>query len=342
MLKFSSDYMQCGHENILKRLALESENMYDGYSQDEICQSAINRIKTACENSEIVVHFLVGGTQTNALALDALLGKCGAVIAAKTGHIAVHEAGAIEALGHKVIELNASDDGRLNASDIRAYMQSFIADESSPHMVQPEVVYISQSTEHGAIYKLKELLEIRKVCDAYNLRLFADGARLGYALMANGADITLPLLAKYCDAFYIGGTKVGALFGEALIFTKPQLANGFFTLMKKRGALLAKGFLLGLQFDELFKDNLYLKISENAIDCANEIKAALKAKNYELFCENPTNQIFVVFDNEKYESLKEHVMLQIWLPPENGKTIVRIATSWATKKEDVKALINLL
>ncbi len=341
MLNFTCDYLQAAHENILARIAAEAANKYTGYSEDDVCESARNRIKAACENNDIQVHFLVGGTQTNTLALDALLGKCGAVISAKTGHIAVHEAGAIEATGHKVIELCATEDGRLQAEDVRAYMQNFTNDESFAHMVQPEVVYISQSTEHGAIYTKKELLALRSVCDDYNLRLFVDGARLGYALMANGADVTLPFLSRTCDAFYIGGTKVGALFGEALVFSKQSFSKGFLTLMKKRGALLAKGYLLGMQFDELFKDDLYFKISAHAIECANIIKRELARKNYELFCNNPTNQTFVILSEEKFKQISEHAQLQIWLPPKNGKVIVRIATSWATDKNEVQELLAL-
>ncbi len=341
MLNFKSDYLQAAHENILVRIANEAANKYTGYSADDVCESARNRIKAACENENLQIHFLVGGTQTNALALDALLGKCGAVISAKTGHIAVHEAGAIEATGHKVIELCATDDGRLQAEDVRAYMQNFTQDETAAHMAQPEVVYISQSTEHGAIYTKKELLALRSVCDDYNLRLFVDGARLGYALMANGADVTLPFLSRICDAFYIGGTKVGALFGEALVFSEKNFSKGFLTLMKRRGALLAKGYLLGMQFDELFKDDLYFKISAHAIECANIIKRELAQKNYELFCNNPTNQTFVVLSEAKYNHISKYAELQIWQPPENGNVIVRIATSWATDINEVKELLKL-
>ncbi len=341
MLNFNSDYLQAAHENILARIANEAANKYTGYSQDEICESARKRIKAACENDDLQVHFLVGGTAANTLALDALLGKCGAVISAKTGHIAVHEAGAIEATGHKVIELNATDDGRLQADDVRAYMQNFTQDETAAHMVQPEVVYISQSTENGAIYSKNEMLMLRKVCDDYNLRLFLDGARLGYALMANDADVSLPFLSRTCDAFYIGGTKVGALFGEALVFCNDKFSKGFLTLMKKRGALLAKGYLLGIQFDELFKDNLYFKISAHAIECANIIKKHLTEKGYELFCNNPTNQTFVVLSEEKFKQISQYASMQIWQPPENGKVIVRIATSWATDINEVKELLKL-
>ncbi len=342
MLKFSSDYMQCAHPNIINRISMENENMFSGYGADEICESAKNRIKKACKNNDIKIHFLVGGTQANAVSLDALLGKCGGIISAKTGHIAVHEAGAIEATGHKVIELEGTADGRLKAQTIEAFMHSFTNDETAPHMVQPEVVYISQSTEHGAIYSKEQLLQIRKVCDKYNLRLYIDGARLGYALMADGADVDLEFLTKTCDVFTIGGTKVGALFGEAVIFCKPELEKGFVTLCKRRGALLAKGFLLGIQFDELFKDNLYFKISVHAIECADKLREALRQKNYELFCENPTNQVFVVFDNDKFEEISKNATLQVWLPSENGKTIVRIATSWATKKDDITSFLALI
>ncbi len=342
MLNFSSDYTNCACNNILQRLINENETTYTGYGTDDITKEAVQKIRKACNVKQANVQFVSAGTQANALVLSAILSRCGAVISAHTGHINVHEAGAIEARGHKVLAINTDISGKLYAGQIKQYMQTFLQDETAPHMTQPEVVYISQPTEHGFVYTKNELLALRAVCDEYNLKLFADGARLSYALAASDNDASLEVLAKTCDIFYIGATKTGALFGEAIVYANSNLCKNFFTLTKQHGALLAKGFVLGIQFDELFTNDLYIKLAQNAIDCATEIRAALKQKQYKMLCDNTTNQIFVIMQNEKLNQISKSAKLQVWQPISESETAVRIATSWATKKSDVERLIKLL
>ncbi len=342
MLYFQSDYTNGACEEILARLYAENMNSHKGYTTDDICESAREKIKKACKAPQAHVHFAMGGTQANALVLSAVLSSCGGVISAKTGHIAVHEAGAIEHTGHKVLCIDTQQSGKITAQSVEKYMQDFISDDTSAHMVQPECVYISQPTENGAVYTKAELCALRKVCDAHSLTLFADGARLGYALASENNDVTLETMAQLCDVFYIGGTKCGALFGEAIVFTSAKYAKNFFTLIKQRGALLAKGFLLGIQFDTLFTDNLYIELAKNAVKQADFLRSVLKQKAYTLFCENTTNQVFAVMPNEKLKELESKALLQVWQKESSAHTVVRIATSWATKEQDVKALTELL
>ncbi len=342
MLNFSCDYTNCACEQILQRLIAENSVAHTGYGTDEITKQAVQKIRHACNLQTANVQLVSAGTQANALVLSAILSKCGAVISAHTGHINVHEAGAIEAGGHKVLAINTDISGKLYAKQVQKYMQTFLQDETALHMPQPEAVYISQPTEHGFVYTKSELLALRKVCDEFGLKLFADGARLGYALAAKNNDVTLETLANMCDIFYIGATKVGALFGEAIVYANSNLCKNFFTLTKQHGALLAKGFVLGIQFDELFTNMLYTKLAKNAIDCANEIREALKQKNYKMLCDNTTNQIFVIMKNTKLESISKSAKLQVWQQVNSTETAVRIATSWATKKCDVQSLIALL
>lgn len=338
---FESDYMEGAHPLILERLVATNLEKTPGYGTDDYCTSAKNKIREACECPEAEVHFLIGGTQTNATVIDGILSNYQGVLAADTGHIAIHEAGAIEASGHKVLTIPHSL-GKINANSVREYLKRYYADSSYEHMVMPGMVYISHPTEYGTLYTAKELADLHEVCKEYDIPLFVDGARLGYGLMATDTDIDLPYLAKNCDVFYIGGTKVGALFGEAVVCTKPGLLKHFFTVIKQHGALIAKGRLLGIQFDTLFTDRLYFEISRHAITMAEKLKRSLIAKEYQLFIDSPTNQQFVVLENKKMNELSEKVTFSVWEPVDETHTAVRFATSWATKEEDLDELIELL
>ncbi len=341
MQQFGCDYMEGCHPLILQKMAETNYEKITGYGEDAYCASAKEKIKKACKRPEAEVHFLVGGTQANSTVIAAILRNYEGVIAAETGHISVHESGAVEASGHKVLTLKG-ENGKLTAKAVSSYLKRFYADETWPHMVIPGMVYISHPTESGTLYTKRELQELREVCEQYHLPLFLDGARLGYGLMAYETDVTLEDIAEYCDVFYIGGTKVGALFGEAVVITKPQLISHFFTTVKQRGALLAKGWLLGLQFDVLFTDDLYFKISRHAIDMAMYLKQGLLNKGYQLHFNSPTNQQFVIISEQKLKELEGKVTYSYWESLENGEAAIRFATSWATKKEDVDALLALL
>lgn len=341
MLNFTSDYIEGAHPRLLQRLIDTNMVTQVGYGNDDYCKSAKEKIKAACQCPEAEIHFLVGGTQTNATVIDSLLGIFEGVIACETGHINVHEAGAIEATSHKVIAL-PSHDGKLCAKDLNDYLYDFFNFQDAAHMVNPGMVYISFPTETGSIYSKEELTNISAVCKQYNLPLYVDGARLGYGLMSRECDITLPELAQLVDVFYIGGTKVGALCGEAVVFTKNNAPKGFFTIMKQHGALLAKGRVLGLQFDELFTDNLYLEISKHAIDMAHLVKEIVLEKGYEIAWHSPTNQQFIRFKDTDLERIKEHVKYEYWEKAGPEHSVVRFATSWATTEENVLKLKEIL
>ena len=340
VLRFECDYMEGCHPFILNRLNEINFEKISGYGCDEICKSAKEKIRAACDCPNAEIHFLVGGTQTNATVIDALLKRYETVITANTGHITEHEAGAIEAKGHKVTML-PSHDGKISCDDLLCYLKNYFDDENNAHIVRPGVVYISFPTEFGTIYSLDELKALRKICDEYNLKLYLDGARLGYGLSAS-SDVTLKDIAKYCHAFYIGGTKVGAMFGEAVVFTEENLVPHFFTLIKQNGALLAKGWLLGIQFDTLFTDDLYFKISDNAIKMAKRIEQAFIQKGYKIFIDSPTNQKFIVLENSKMQELKKYVSFSYWQKYDENHTVVRFATSWATTDERVDELLRLI
>lgn len=340
MLYFDSDYMEGMHPEILRRLSLINMDKTVGYGTDAICEDAKEKIRKACACPEAKIHFLVGGTQANAVVIKSLLRSYEGVIAADTGHINAHEAGAIEAGGHKVLAL-PNHDGKLDAKDMAGYLETFYQDESHTHMVKPGMVYISHPTEYGTLYTRKELEQIKAVCEQYQLPLYLDGARLGYGLAAKETDVTLPVIARICDVFYIGGTKVGAMFGEAVVFTK-QIPEGFFTLTKQCGALLAKGWMLGVQFDELFTDDLYLKCGQNAIQTAQRLKDGLKEKGYAFYLDSPTNQQFVILENGKMKELRKEVSFSFWQAIDENHTVVRFATSWATKMEEIEKLLKLL
>ena len=306
MIYFESDYLEGAHPAILAKLTETNLVQTPGYGNDKYCENARAKIKAACNCPQAQVYFISGGTQTNATVIDTLLASYQGVIAAQTGHIAAHEAGAVEFCGHKVITL-PEHNGKLNAVDVEDYLETFYADESWEHMVIPGAVYISHPTEWGTLYTKQELQKLSEVCHKYDIPLFLDGARLGYGLTSDDTDVTLHDIAQLCDVFYIGGTKVGALLGEAVVITKPNLIPHFFTSIKQHGALLAKGRVLGIQFDVLFTDDLYLKIARNAIDKANRIKEIFKAKQYRFYLETPTNQQFIIMENSKMQELRQKI-----------------------------------
>ncbi len=341
MLSFECDYSEGAHEKVLQRLVETNMEKLPGYGADKYCQSAKEKIKKACDCETAEVHFLVGGTQTNKTVIASMLQPYEGVVAANTGHISVHEGGAIENSGHKVLELE-QQEGKINPQALEQYLHIFFSDENKEHMVFPGMVYISHPTEYGTLYTSQELEQISAICKEYEIPLYLDGARLGYGLVSRDTDVTLPDIAKYCDVFYIGGTKVGALCGEAVVFTKENTPKHFLTMIKQQGALLAKGRLLGIQFDALFTEDLYLEISKNAIEMAELIKAALKEKGYRFYLETPTNQIFVIMEDEKLKKLQEQVRVSFWEKADAEHTVIRFATSWATRREDVEALIHLL
>lgn len=340
MLSFESDYIQGAHPEILKKLVDTNMEVLTGYGLDKYCESAKVKIKALCgDNSE--VFLLNGGTQTNQIVIDTMLEPYQGVICADTGHINSHEAGAIEFTGHKVLTLK-NELGKINPDDLLSYVKTFYADENHDHCVFPGMVYISHPTEYGTLYTLSELETISTICKEYSLKLYLDGARLGYGLMSKNTDVTIKDICKLCDAFYIGGTKVGALCGEAVVFTHNNAPKHFFTSIKQHGALLAKGRLLGVQFDTLFTDGLYFKISKHAIDMADLMRDAFKSKGYQLYIETVTNQIFVILNDDDYVKLKKVVSVGFWERLPDNRVVVRFASSWATTEDDVKALINVL
>lgn len=341
MLVFENDYSEGAHQKVLERLLETNMEQLPGYGADHYCESAGEKIREACGCPEAEVCFLTGGTQTNQIVIGAVLKPYEGVIAAETGHVSTHEAGAIECSGHKVLEL-PQEEGKISADNLSDFLNSFYEDENHEHMVFPGMVYISHPTEYGTLYTKGELAELSAVCAQYGIPLYMDGARLGYGLAAEGTDVTLKDVAEYCDIFYIGGTKAGALCGEALVFTKENIPPHFMTMVKQRGALLAKGRLLGVQFDALFTDDLYYKISRNAIVTAGRLKQILKDKGYKFYTDSPTNQIFVIMDNGKLEQLKKEVVFSFWEKKDEDHTVVRFATSWATRMEDVEKLAALL
>ena len=341
MLYFASDYMEGAHPAILKRLTETNLEHSVGYGLDEYSESAGNRIRSACCAPDADVFFLSGGTQTNAVLIGAILRPWQGVIAADTGHISCHEAGAIEAVGHKVMTL-PQHDGKLAAQDIERCVMTYLQDENRDHLVMPGMVYLSQPTESGTLYSLQELKQISAVCRSHDLTLYLDGARLAYALACPENDVSLPDLAALCDAFYIGGTKCGTLYGEAVVIPKHDFIPHLFTIIKQRGALLAKGRIAGIQFDTLFTDDLYFHIGKNAIDTADRIRKALAEKGYTFAFQTPTNQIFILLNQRQLASLSEKIVMGFWEKIDEEHTVMRIATSWATQKEDVDRLIECL
>ena len=405
MISFESDYNNGAHPRVLEHLLATNDERTPGYGFDRFSERAKERIREACETPKAEIYFLPGGTQTNATAIDGMLLSHEAVICAETGHIAVHEATAVEASGHKVITL-PSHDGRLWAADLERFMTVFEADESRDHCAQPGMVYITFPTEYGTLYSAEEIVEIEQVCHRHELKLYIDGARLGYGLSGSedsryevrGAldensfveaedsnlvprtshlaprenaprenaprKMSLPFIARHCDAFYIGGTKVGALCGEALVFPRGDAPKGFFSIVKRHGALMAKGRLAGVQFDALFSEErtggavaaeqghteprvaaeqrltepLYFAISRRAVELAMEMKKIFREKGYRLYIDSPTNQQFVVLPNDEMHRLEKEVIFTHWEPYDEGHTVCRFVTSWATTEDDVARL----
>jgi threonine aldolase len=339
MIQFQCDYNEGAHPQILQRLAETNMEQTIGYGEDKYCEEARKLIRKACDDSEIDVHFLVGGTQTNATVIAHTLRPYQGVISAKSGHINVHETGAIEATGHKVLAIDSAD-GKLSAEQIEEAMLAHQNEDGPEHMVQPGMVYISMPTEVGTIYTSDELRAISQVCNKYDLPLFVDGARLGYGLCSPQSDLTLPLLTQLADVFYIGGTKVGALFGEAVVIRNERMKRDFRYSIKRHGGMLAKGRLLGIQFATLFTDGLYMHIAQHAIDQAMRIKSALQGKGIPFLIDSPTNQQFPIFSNSQLELLSQKYLFSIWQKLDDSHTAVRICTSWATKTENVNQLIK--
>lgn len=341
MLHFDTDYMRGAHPEIINRLAVTNLEQTVGYGQDDYTRRAGQRILEACGLDEGRVHFLVGGTQTNSTVIDGLLRPHEGVVAAETGHINIHESGAVEATGHKVLVL-PSKNGKLDACTLEKYLTDFYADATYEHMVAPGMVYISHLTELGTLYSLAELQALSKVCRERNIPLFMDGARLLYGLAAEDTDVTLRDIARLCDVFYIGGTKAGTLFGEAVVVTRPHLLPHFFPLIKQHGALLAKGRLLGIQFETLFENGLYAGIGKHAIRMAMKLKRAFVAKGYRLYVDSSTNQQFFVLPNADLDRLQQVATFEVWGIRGETETPVRFVTDWGTREEDVDALIAAL
>ncbi len=341
MLAFECDYLEGAHEKILQRLLETNYEKAPGYGNDRFCESAKAKIREACGCPEGDVYFLAGGTQTNATVIAAVLKPCEGVVAAQTGHVNVHEAGAIEYTGHKVLTV-PSHQGKMQADELYALLQGFWQDESHDHMVFPGMVYLSHPTEYGSLYSKKELEEISAVCRKFRIPLYLDGARLGYGLMSRDTDVTLPDIARICDIFYIGGTKVGALCGEAVVFPKKNTPAHFLTTIKQHGAMMAKGRLLGIQFDTLFTDDLYFEISAHAISMAEKLKEGFRKKGYSFYLDSPTNQQFIILSDKEINELKKNVSFDLWDRTDAEHRVVRFATSWATREEDIDALMELL
>ena len=337
MIYFNSDYLEGAHPAIMAKLMETNMVQTVGYGEDEYCEAAREKIKSACQAPEADVHFLVGGTQTNTTVIAAILRPWQGVLSAVSGHINCHEAGAIESTGHKVITL-PTGNGKITAQQVRDYVEWHKNDESTEHIVQPGMVYISFPTEGGTLYSKAELTALYDTCKQYGLPLFIDGARLGYGLVADGNDITLPELARLCDVFYIGGTKVGALFGEAVVIMNETLKKDFRFIMKQRGGRLAKGRLLGIQFDALFTDDLYLTISRHAIDMAYQIREIFASAGYPLLFDSPTNQQYPIMPDAELAEIGKSFGYEYWERVDETHSGVRFCASWATTQENVDAL----
>ena len=341
MIYFNSDYTAGAHTEVLDALVRTNLEHTVGYGLDAYTAEAKNLIRRTIGREDAEVIFLVGGTQTNATAIDGILARHEGVLAADSGHIAVHESGAIEASGHKVLTL-PEYCGKVKADDVERYITEFYRDDTYQHMVAPGMLYISQPTEYGTIYSLEELEGLSAVCRKHNIPLYIDGARMGYGLMADGADFTLRDIARLADVFYIGGTKCGALFGEALVVTNRELLKNLFPLVKQHGALLAKGRLLGLQFGALFRDGLYERICGDAVRLALRLREIMREAGYEVVIESPTNQQFFRLPNDVIDSLRSSVSFDYWGPRGEESSVVRFVTSWATTEADIVEMERLI
>lgn len=348
MISFESDYNNGAHPKVLQRLAETNDEQTLTYGYDKYSHAAKEKIKALCGAPDAQIWFLVGGTQTNATVIDSMLHTYEGVVAVGSAHINTHEAGAIEFTEHKVITIAESKNeqgcctGKMDAQVLDKYLDDFMHDGNASHSVYPGMVYITFPTEYGTLYNAKELDDIYRVCQKFEIPLYVDGARLGYGLMADGNDITLPYLAHHCDAFYIGGTKVGALCGEAVVFTHNNAHKHFFNIIKQHGALVAKGRLIGLQFDALFTNNLYFDISRHAIVMARRMKSLFLERGYRFYIDSPTNQQFVIIRNEEVARLEHHVLFTHWGRYDNEHTVCRFVTSWSTKEKDLEELSRIL
>ena len=338
MIRFNCDYSEGAHPLILKKLEQTNLEQLAGYGQDPYCQQAAQLIKNLCHAPQADVHFISGGTQTNLTVLAALLRPYQAVIAADSGHINVHETGAIEMTGHRILTV-PNQNGKITAGQVKDICRAHWQDDNPEFTPQPKVVYISFPTEFGTLYSREELRELRRVCDENNLYLFMDGARLGYGLAAQNNDVTWQDIAICCDAFYIGGTKLGALLGEAVVLVNPKLQKDFRYLMKQRGAILAKGRLLGIQFLTLLENGLYEQLGAHANKLALQIRDACREAGLSFLYDSPTNQQFPILPNDLLKELEENYVFSHISPLPNGQTAIRICTSWATAQTDVEQLI---
>ena len=337
MILFHNDYSEGCHEKIMEALIATNMEQTPGYSEDRYCAAAADKIRKCCGREDLAVHFLVGGTQANLTVITAALRPHQGVLCADSGHVNTHETGAIEATGHRVLGL-PSVHGKIRGQQVREYVKNHFADPSFEHTVQAGMVYISNPTEWGTLYSKAELEDLSSACRDCGLPLFLDGARLGYGLMAKQNDLTMADLARLCDVFYIGGTKVGALFGEAVVISNPVLARDFRYIMKQRGGMLAKGRLLGVQFDTLFTDDLYFKISHHADRLAEQLRAKFQALGYDFFMPAQSNQLFPILPASVRAYLAEkYTFIEMDRLDEN-LMVCRFCTSWATKQENVDAL----
>ena len=341
MISFECDYNNGAHPKVLENLIKYNNVKPTPYGFDEFSERAKGRIREAIGMPDAQIFFLTGGTQANATTIDSMLYQYEGVICVGTGHINVHEAGAVEFTEHKIITI-ADNNGKMEAKTLDKYLDDFMHDGNNAHAVFPGLVYITFPTELGTLYSAQELDDIYQVCKHYNIPLYIDGARLGYGLMAEGCDITLPYLARHCDVFYIGGTKIGALCGEAVVFTNRQAHKHFFSIQKQHGAVIAKGALIGLQFEALFTDNLYFKLARHAIEMAMRMKQTFQEHGCEFFIDSPTNQQFVILPNDVVERLSQHIEFTHWGKADIHHTVCRFVTSWATTDEELNELKRLL
>lgn len=341
MICFHNDYSEGCHESILKRLTETNLEQTGGYGVDPYCEAAAKKIRDLCQNESLAVHFLVGGTQTNLTVIDAALRAHQGVVCAQTGHIHVHETGAVEATGHKVLAI-PSDDGKITANQVAELVRDHRTNEAMEHTVQPKMVYISNPSELGTTYSLAELEALSAVCHENGIYLFLDGARLGYGLTASGCDVTLPDLARLCDVFYLGGTKQGALFGEAVVISEPAIADDFRYMIKQHGGMLAKGRLLGLQFDTLLQDDLYFTLSRKANAFADRLRSVFAELGYPLYVPGTTNQIFVIMPETVLAELGKDFTFTTECRIDAQHRAVRFCTSWATQEQNVEALYEAL
>ena len=341
MLSFECDYNNGACQQVMDHLVRYNNARPTPYGFDEFSLRAKARIREACGMPDAQIFFLTGGTQTNATTIDSMLYQYEGVICVGSGHINVHEAGAVEFTEHKIITI-PDREGKMEAATLDKYLDDYMHDGNRDHAVHPGLVYITFPTEFGTLYSAQELDLIYKVCRQYDIPLYIDGARLGYGLMAEGNDVSLPYLARHCDVFYIGGTKIGALCGEAVVFTNRKAHKHFFSIQKQHGAVIAKGALIGLQFDALFTDNLYLRLSEHAIRMAMRMKDIFRQKGYQFYIDSPTNQQFIIISNEQADRLATKVLFNRFGQTDHHHTICRFVTSWATTDADIDALARIV